>query len=233
MITALDKIELYSDKLAAIAQYLEDNDHEKAKDYVVESKRWAVECAAYSEHMMKLQHKIPLLQGGPIPPPSNPPSASRPIIDLKPVELTSDSNMSVFRAWKRQFEAYYVISNMRHLAPSTQHAFLLKNVDKILSRRLVLSTTETTPILPTDGDLSCFDILDDYFQEVCPILIRRQEFFACRQNEGEDNSSFRDRLRALAEDGDVMGMKFEDLMCFQYIQGVRDNDLRKDLSASS
>ena len=28
-----------------------------------------------------------------------------------------------------------------------------------------------------------------------------------------------------------MGMKFEDIMCFQYIQGVRDNDLRKDLSA--
>ena len=28
-----------------------------------------------------------------------------------------------------------------------------------------------------------------------------------------------------------MAMKFEDLMCFQYIQGVRDNDLRKELSA--
>ena len=27
-----------------------------------------------------------------------------------------------------------------------------------------------------------------------------------------------------------MGMKFEDIMCFQYIQGVRDNDLRKDPS---
>ena len=103
---------------------------------------------------MKLQHKLPFLQGGPIPPPSNPPSSSRPIIDLKPAELTSDSNMSVFRAWKRQFEAYYIISNMRFLSPTTQHAFLLKNVDHILSRRLVLSTTETTPILPNDdGDL--------------------------------------------------------------------------------
>ena len=98
MITALDKIELYSDKLAAIAQYLEDNDHENAKDYITESKRWAVECVAYSEHMMKLQHKIPLLQGGLIPPPSNPPSASRPVIDLKPAELTSDSNMSIIHA---------------------------------------------------------------------------------------------------------------------------------------
>ena len=38
MITALDKIELYSDKLAAIAQYLEDHDHEKAKDYLDEIK---------------------------------------------------------------------------------------------------------------------------------------------------------------------------------------------------
>ena len=174
-ITALDKIELYSDKLAAIAQHLEDDDHDKAKDYLDETKRWSAECAAYAEHMMKLKHKIPLLQGGPIPPPSNPPSASCPVIDLKPVELTSDSNMSVFRAWKRQFEAFYVISNMRHLAPSTQHAFLLKNVDNILSRRLVLSTTETTPILPNDnGDLSCFDVLDSFFQEVCPILIHRK-----------------------------------------------------------
>ena len=54
------------------------------------------------------------------------------MIDLKPVELTSDSNMSIFGAWKRQFEAYYVISNMRQLAASTQHAFLLKNVDNVL-----------------------------------------------------------------------------------------------------
>ena len=115
---------------------MEDDDHDKAKDYLDETKRWSAECAAYAEHMMKLQHKIPLLQGSPIPPPSNPPSASHPIIDLKPVELTADSNMSAFRAWKRQFEAYYVISNMRHLAPSTQHAFLLKNVDNILSRRV-------------------------------------------------------------------------------------------------
>ena len=45
------------------------------------------------------------------------------------------------------------------------------------------------------------------------------------------SSSFRDRLCALADDGDVMGMRFEDIMCFLYIQGVRDNDLRKDLSA--
>ena len=165
---------------------------------------------------MKLQHKIPLLQGGPIPPPSNPPSASRPVIDLIPVELTSDSNMSIFRAWKRQFEAYYMVSNMRQLAASTQQAFLLKNVDKVLSRRLVLTT---------DGNLSCFDVLDEYFQEVCPILIRRQEFFSCRQNEGEDNSTFRDRLHTLAEDGDVMGMRFEDIMRFQYIQGERDLSL--------
>ena len=106
---------------------------------------------------------------------------------------------------------------MRQLSPSTQFAFLLKNVNSILSRRLTLSTTETTPILHSDGDLFCFDVIDDYFQEMCPILIRRQEFFSCRQNEGEDNSSFRDRLRALAEGGDVMGMKFEDIMCFQYI----------------
>ena len=169
MITALEKIELYTDKLAAIAQHLEDEDHDKAKDYTDETTCWTAGCAVYAEHMMKLQHKIPLLQGGPIPLPSNPPSASRPIIDLKPAELTADSNMSIFRAWKRQFEAYYVISNMRHLAPSTQHAFLLKNVDNILSRRLVLSTTETTPILPNDdGDLSCFNVLDEFFPRSLP-----------------------------------------------------------------
>ena len=65
---------------------------------------------------------------------------------------------------------------------------------------------------------------------MCPVLIRGQEFFSCRQNEGEDNSRFRDRLRALANDGDIIGLKFEDLMCFEYIQGVRDNELRKELS---
>ena len=53
MITALEKIELYTDKLAAIAQYLEDNDHEKAKDYIEETTRWSTGvhclCWAYDE----------------------------------------------------------------------------------------------------------------------------------------------------------------------------------------
>ena len=47
MITALEKIELYTDKLAAIAQYLEDNDHEKAKDYIDETTRWST-CLLYT-----------------------------------------------------------------------------------------------------------------------------------------------------------------------------------------
>ena len=41
MITALDKIELYSDKLAAIAQYLEDNDHGSLPVYDI-MHRWGV-----------------------------------------------------------------------------------------------------------------------------------------------------------------------------------------------
>ena len=40
----------------------------------------------------------------------------------------------------------------------------MKNVDSTLSRRLTLSTTEATPILHSDGDLSCFDVIDDYFR---------------------------------------------------------------------
>ena len=131
--------------------------------------------------------------------------STRPVINLKPVELTSDCNMSMVRAWKRQFGAYYVISNMRNLSASSQHAFLLKNVDSTLSRRLTLATTETTPILPHDAGLSCFDVIDEYFQEMCPVLIRRQDFFSCCQNEGEGNSRFRDRLRALADNGDIIG----------------------------
>ena len=106
MITALEKIEQYSDRLSAITQYLEDHDHEKAKDYITESDRWIVECTAYSEHMQKIKHKLPLLQGGPVPAPSNLLSGSRPVIDLRPCELTSDSNMSMVRAWKKQFGAY-------------------------------------------------------------------------------------------------------------------------------
>ena len=162
--------------------------------------------------MQKIQHKLPLLQGEPIPPASNPTSGSCPVIDLMPVELKSDCNMSKVRAWKRQFEAYNVISNMRNLSSPKQHSFLLKNVDSTLSHLLTLLTTGTNPILPHDWGISCFDIIDEYFQEMCPVLIRRQEFFACGQNEGEDNSRFRDRLRALANDGDIIGLKFEDLM---------------------
>ena len=123
MTTALEKIELYSDRLSGIAQYLEDHEHKKAKYSITDPDRWISECMAYSEHMQKLQYKLPLLQGGPIPAPSNPLSGSRPVVDLRPCELTSNSNMSMVRAWEKQFEAYFVISNVRHLSAPTQHAF--------------------------------------------------------------------------------------------------------------
>ena len=50
-----------------------------------------------------------------------------------------------------------------------------------------------------------------------------------RQEEGQDDISWREELRNLADGADIKAMDTPDLLCVIYVTGIRDNDLREKL----
>ena len=54
------------------------------------------------------------------------------------------------------------------------------------------------------------------------------DFFSYQQTSGQSNSQFRKALHCIAEDGDLGSMTFQDALCLQYVQGVADDDLKKN-----
>ena len=87
----------------------------------------------------------------------------------------------------------------------------------------------TTPIFPTAGSVSCFDILTAYFSQRNPIHLRRQAFFCASQKEGQSVLDFRAHLRSLGNEGDLESMTVEGAFCLMYQLGVRDDTLRREL----
>ena len=134
------------------------------------------------------------------------------------------------RRWKKDFEAYHSASNMRLLSIRNQQAFLLRCLDDDISARISRLSTATTPIFPQNNMVSCFSLLDDFFKERNPILMRRKTFFTCKQSSSQDELAFMEDVRSAADEGDIAGMSVEDAICLVYVIGVKDDTLRDKLS---
>ena len=137
--------------------------------------------------------------------------------------------MGELRDWKEQFTSYYNSSNLRQMTYLQQQGYLLSTVDKVIGRHLRREITVTTPIFPTAGSVSCFDILTTYFSQRNPIHLRRQAFFCASQKEGQSVLDFRAQLRSLGNEGDLESMTVEGAYCLMHQLGVRDDTLRREL----
>ena len=116
---------------------------------------------------------------------------------------------------------------MRILPLTNQQAFFNKCIDDDLSARVSRLVTATTPIFPAPGFVSCFDIIDEFFKERNPVLMRHKAFFTLRQADAHhDELSFMEDVRRAADEGDLAGMTVEDAICLVYVLGVKDDTLR-------
>ena len=122
---------------------------------------------------------------------------------------------------------------MRSLPLNTQRAFLINTVAGDISKRITRLATETTPIFPTEGQVSCFDHVDQFFREKVPLLHRRKTFFTYVQQEGQDATQLREELRNLADLGDIAGMDLPGALCLMYVMSVRETKLQEKLMAVS
>ena len=133
--------------------------------------------------------------GGMMPCPS---ASAQPISKLRPKELEYDATPSAVRDRNIKFTAYHNASNMSALPLNTQRAFLVNTVAGDISKRITRMATNTTPIFPTQGQVSCFDYVDTFFKEKVPLIHRRKAFFTYVQQEGQDATQLHEELRNLA-----------------------------------
>ena len=115
------------------------------------------------------------------------------------------------------------------LTLTNQQAFLVACVDDDISDRITSIASETTEIFPNETEHSCYDILEQLFQERIPLLLRRQQFLSYTQTEGQNGLKFREELRNLADEANIAEMMPEDMLCVMYVRGVRSNELREKL----
>ena len=67
-------------------------------------------------------------------------------------------------------------------------------------------STDTTPIFPTKGQVSCFDYVDEFFCQKIPLIHQQKAVFTYMQKESQDATELREELRNISDLGDVAGM---------------------------
>ena len=59
-----------------------------------------------------------------------------------------------------------------------------------MANRIHRLVTETTPLFPNPAQLPCcYDVIDSLFKEKIPLLLRRVQFIANKQQDGQDGIS--------------------------------------------
>ena len=148
------------------------------------------------------------------------------VSDLKPDKLQPDANTTDYQQWKRQFNAHFSASHLAHAPTCDQHTYLescLHDLAKVVSRE----ATNTTPTIGEDN--SCFAILDNFFKNKYPIILRRKAYFSMVQKQGQDERSFLEDLRATADEADIAGMGLDDALCMQLLAKLTDKRLIEKL----
>ena len=67
------------------------------------------------------------------------------------------------------------------------------------------------------------------FEEKIPLLLRRVQFIANKQQDGQDGISWREELRNLADDAAIEEMETADLLCVIYVTGIKNDELPEKL----
>ena len=96
----------------------------------------------------------------------------------------------------------------RQLSLPDQQAYLIACIDDEVANRIHRLVTETTPLFPNQAQIPCcYDVIDSLFEEKIPLRLRRVQFIANKQQDGQDGISWREELRNLADDAAIEDME--------------------------
>ena len=113
-----------------------------------------------------------------------------------------------------------------------QQAYLSTCLDDTLRARIDQEATATTPIYsPVAGLWTYIKILDSAFLEICPLHIRRKQFFEAQQKEGQSPLKFCEELLSLINEEDGTNITVNDLLCMMLQIGSSDQGLQRELGS--
>ena len=238
LVGLVSALERYQDRLNIFVAWLELHELASAEDHRADVEILAPATVALVNRVMQGIHDYePPVAAGvggagqlvPLQAPAYGPTA-KPVMALKPEKLGFDSNLGQVRRWKQRFRAFHASSNLRIISIPDQQAYLIACIDDKVANRIHRLVTETTPLFPNQAQIPCcYDVIDSLFEEKIPLLLRRVQFIANKQQDGQDGISWREELRNLADDAAIEDMETADLLCVIYVTGIKNDELREKL----
>ena len=231
------QMERHQDRLNIFSAWLTLHELESALAHAEEADALAVDTTALAERVLEGVHNYepPVPAGaaggaGQAAPLHIQGPTAKPVMALKPEKLSFDSNLGQVRRWKQRFRAFHASSNLRVLSLPDQQAYLIACIDDEVANRIHRLVTETTPLFPNHAQIPCcYDVIDSLFEEKIPLLLRRVQFIAAKQQDGQDGISWREELRNMADDAAIEDMETPDLLCVIYVTGIKNDELREKL----
>ena len=160
-------------------------------------------------------------------PPTNPPAA-RPRTQISlPDKLPVDANVAVFKAWKRKWDDYVVLTDLNTHPQGKQMAQLRQalsdGIQNVIRHNLLIPDDTNRPLGEVLAEV------ESYVKSHSNQAARRLAFNRCKQDHGEDFDNFTARARQAAIDADLCTTCSDTRILDQIICGVTDDELRTQL----
>ena len=152
---------------------------------------------------------------------------------LKPPMLTLAAPPEEVTLWKKKFKTYFRRSQVSDWTEmEDQHNVFFCAVDTEVGSRVTRHARYglARPVLqqqPATGD-SLEEILDLIFLDEWPLFGRQLQFFNMKQEDGQTADEFVSLLEDRAREGNVATMRFEEILKYRMLTGVREEGLLKE-----
>lgn len=146
---------------------------------------------------------------------------------LKPPELEASDNAVELRQWIKAYRAYHEASNFNAAPLHVQHSYMEACLSTTMKTRLAAKITPTTPVLGESN--SCMAIIQAEFMKTCPLIKRRFQFFAYKQEPGMAAIDFAAKLDQLEAEADIASLSCEEFKVMKFLQGTTDHEIRRKI----
>ena len=163
------------------------------------------------------------------------PTPKRAPVELPKRKLAPDASYAVYKAWRRDWDDFVIVSKIESAPQPEQLAYLRQALTSDMKEHLKHNLG-----IHEDSNQSLADVLqgiETYIKSLSGPALRRFKFHQCRQKDGETFDSFYTRVRQLAADADVISCNDcnKCVKCLEVpvidaiIIGTNDEELRTEL----
>ena len=150
----------------------------------------------------------------------------KPIFELRPKQLNSNSSINEVEPFCKQFQAFYNQSNLDLCSNDDAQQYLKNCLDLVLVQHLDTKIDSTTPIL--GGSNSCLNYIREYFTQKHPLLTLRMDAFSLKQPNGVPFLDFYGKANQVYRSAEISKLTSEQLTSYLLITATTDEELKKE-----